>query len=34
MQVSKAVDEFMYSQVNKSRHTKRSYKYALDLFAS
>lgn len=34
MQVSKAVDEFMFSLVNKSRHTKRAYKYALNLFAS
>ncbi len=34
MQVSKAVSEFMFSLVNKSRHTKRSYKYVLSLFAS
>jgi len=34
MQVSKAVEEFMFSLVNKSQHTKRSYRYALNLFAT
>ena len=34
MLVSEAVSEFVYALVSKSPHTKRAYKYALNLFAT